>query len=260
MPLVFVHGIGNRRDDGYQDRSASRNRLFETFLLPVIGARPGVDKIWSPLWGDVGANLRWHGSSLPSAGLEALGGDDGDDLAAEVIATEVVGDPDRVLCGIARRDLADVVDLLFSLPPDDDRWDASVTDAAGRMVAYCRYRERLSPQPDQFARYPWLKAVRDDDELLDVLWNESRGWVLDDELRPARATTVSDGQTLGGFAATHDWLARGLRRLRRIGVGAPAAGAAVAMRAVTANKVTRLVGDVLTYLGQRGSVTRPDRS
>lgn len=102
-----------------------------------------------------------------------------------MLSTEETADPDRVLCVVARRDLTDAVDLLFSLPPPD-QWDQSAAELAARVVAYCRHRERLSPGREQLVRYPWLATVSDDDELVDELLRQAGDWDLGADLQPTR--------------------------------------------------------------------------
>lgn len=261
MPLVFVHGIGNRQVPSTQIKIRERDQLFRRFLFPVIGGRPQ-DRIENPMWGEEGAALRWGGASLPRGEREALLTDaETDDVCLEAVVTEVFDTEDRLLCSIAERDLADAVDLLFSAMRSEDEgdgWDVDVAVVAEQMAAYCRARERLCPEPEAELRYPWLASVRDDLELIDVLWRESRGWSLTPNGSPIRSPVPVGPPAMGGDPdRAPGRLTRGIRTLRRLLVGPPTVGLAAAARMTVAKRSTTLLGDIFVYLADRGDRDKP---
>ncbi|MEU6025170.1 hypothetical protein [Micromonospora sp. NPDC047134] len=251
MPLVYVHGIANRQEsNGYEAKSELRDSLFQQFILPVIGD-PRKAEIHSPYWGGQAGKLRWNGSSFSSAFGPAgrtLGAEDELGLALQAAATEDSTDPDRILLTIARRDLSDVVDVLSSVGPEPTEAQArDLAEAAGMLTAYVKRREAAVPDERDGDRYPWLDEVDDDVDMLDRLLTE--------------ATPPDQRQRfLGPGDAVRDWLSQARLRLRR-GVavvrGAPVTAMAGLLRLPIPGLMADMVGDIFTYLGQRGHVGAP---
>lgn len=249
MPVVYVHGIGNRWNDDFRGRARQRNALFREYLLPVLGcADPLLEPIPSPLWGDVaGADLAWEGASLTGKLAQALGPDPTGELLTELAAGESLNEPDRVLCKIARRSLPDAVDLLFSVNgAEDDAAAERAATAARHLVAHLAAVEAAMPGVDEVVRHPWLAGVHNDYAFVDLLWEKSTAGL-----------GVDGVQVLGPADAALDWLRRGARLLRTAVVGKPTTALAQGMRAVLARRGAMLLGDVLVYFGQRG---RGDRT
>src|SRR2546423_7836462 len=64
MPIVFVHGVNNRRGPGYESAVAGRNALVRNVFLPAAGlADTGVT---SPHWGDEGATFAFGLARVPT--------------------------------------------------------------------------------------------------------------------------------------------------------------------------------------------------
>jgi hypothetical protein len=249
VPLVYVHGIANRADrDGYEPCDTFRDQLFRRFLLPANGDAP-TDAIGNPYWGRFAGNLRWDGSSFPATrgstgeflGVEDLG------LAVEAVITEPASDPNRLLLGIAQRDLSDVVDLLYSVGPHAS-YDlaAQLAECAGDLVTYFDERERAVFDVSDGLRYPWLEAAKDDADLLDLLLSEV-------------ATKGAVG-SLGTGDAVLDWLTQARNRLRHgaaVVGGAPGAAAVGLLRAGMPSLTAKVIGDIFAYLGCRGEADAP---
>jgi hypothetical protein len=258
MPLVYVHGIGNRWDDrSFQLGSDRRNGLFRQFLLTALGAEdPRSTAIPTPLWGDDGGNLRWDGASMQGRIPEELGlGRDDTDLLAELALGAESLDPDRLLCALAKDSVADAVDLLYSVA--DDRGDTAFPETAASLVAYTSAAAARAPHGDESSRHPWLADVKDDYELVDALWEAAQAWSLDAAGAPVPAPRPGSGGTLGLGDSGRDLLRRGQRHLRRAVVGLPTSGLVALSRAVLGRRTAMLVGDVAKYLAQRdGSLHR----
>lgn len=255
MPLVYVHGIGNRwQDDGFQRHSDRRNAYFRQFLLPALGSKdPQHEPIPSPLWGDDAARLRWDGASLPGAVANELssGGHDAE-LLAEVATAEALSDPDRLLCTIARRSVADAVDLLYTVADD-----AAPAEAAA-LVAYTTAVAARMPRGTELERHPWLAEVRDDYQFVDALWEAAGSWQLDAAGQPVNAPAATRDGVLGVVGGAREFLRRSHRRLRRAFVGLPTTGLAAAARSTVGRRAALLLGDVAAYLARRdASLDRP---
>lgn len=260
MPLVFVHGIGNRPGIEFDAKSRERDEYFRRFLFPVIGGRPD-ENIASPVWGASGALLRWQGASLPRGRRHKLGVGESDDVCIEAAATESFETEDRLLLAIARRDLADAIDLLFSIEPpedDDNSQTEDIVGAAERMIAYCQAREQLRPEPDATLRYPWLESVQDDVGLINALWRESRGWSLTADGTPIYTDKPAALPTLGtGSDRPPGRLARAVGALRRACVRPPTVGLATTVRMTMAERSMTVIGDIFAYLADRGDQGHP---
>ncbi|GAA1615814.1 hypothetical protein [Actinoplanes couchii] len=250
MPLVYVHGIGNREERrAYDVANRTRDRFFRRFLpVPVVGHT----EIRSPYWGEHGGVLRWKHASLPAAGLESLGA--GGDFEAGIARLAAVpgAATGTLLTGTARNSMRDAVDLLFTVI-DADSLDDTAADAviaaAGALVEYCDQRERLAPAgPD---RYPWLAGIKDDADLIDQLLSLAAAGGDDPE---------PDRESLGGrhrrYGRLRLLLRGGADRLRRA-AGLPVETSIAAVRTLTGRPVSDLAGDVLTYLARRGTPDEP---
>src|SRR5262245_33367419 len=86
MPLVFVHGVANRRGEtiaeqaAFDQRVQARDSLFRSIAFADRVQAPVVLHIENPYWGDLGSHFAWNLASVPKGGDEALG--------AEVLGTE----------------------------------------------------------------------------------------------------------------------------------------------------------------------------
>ena len=68
MPIVFIHGVNNRREDADYDEGMKRTRGFlKDVLAPRIGLDPAKVSIFFPYWGGHGVKFRWKQASLPRA-------------------------------------------------------------------------------------------------------------------------------------------------------------------------------------------------
>lgn len=79
MPIVFVHGVDNRKAGADY---ASGIKVKEEYLKSILAPRLGLDarkvRVIFPYWGDSGVSFRWNQASLPSSAdaVVALGPSD----------------------------------------------------------------------------------------------------------------------------------------------------------------------------------------
>ncbi|MEV0902444.1 hypothetical protein [Actinoplanes sp. NPDC049802] len=241
MGLVFVHGIGNRTGKGaYTETVALRDALFERFLIArALPALAGTE-IRNPMWGDIGAHLRWKHASLPRGRREKLGADVGE-LAD--LYSAVGGVPGRSLAGLAP---ADAVDFLFTVADLRGRSAAEIEDLADYAVALADgCGDGTAPAAGDEA------AQRDDAQVLDDL----------DRLAGHADRGGGDRERLGRQGRFRGLgrrvLAAGLRRFRQQELGLPAKLAASALRRLGSENVSLLIGDVFEYLTTRGTREQP---
>ncbi|MET7400420.1 hypothetical protein ABZS66_43730 [Dactylosporangium sp. NPDC005572] len=243
MGLVFVHGIGNRSGPGYGKKVALRDALFRRYLL--ARALPELEglAIRNPMWGDLGASLAWnHASSITGPISERFGSEDSS--AADLLA---VTDPDGTgtpLVNVARRDLYDAIDLLYTLVDVRGRDNAEIEDLADMAVALTDWCDQRSGT-DALS----LDGVSDDLELVEILCGQTT---------PQRAASV---ESLGSRRRLHEAarvvLAAAIDRYRGHNIGGPARIAAAGARRLAGRPISLLIGDVLAYLGSRGEPAAP---
>ncbi|BAZ33630.1 hypothetical protein NIES4074_61440 (plasmid) [Cylindrospermum sp. NIES-4074] len=175
MPLVFVHGVNVRRDKNagrgvsYDDDVNNRNALFQKFLLKEIVPDPQKVTILNPYWGDYGVKFAWDKKSLPQSAIEELGSEDELPLILlNQIQLEQELNSDTVLLQVAKKSIADVIDLLWAVSAEDvDESQAEdLADLAVRAVDYAKH----NPHPH------WLNNIRNDDQLLRDLQEEIDNW------------------------------------------------------------------------------------
>lgn len=66
MPIVFVHGVNNRKEDaGFAEDVARKKEFLKTLLATPLGLDPARVKITFPYWGGDGVKFLWNQVSLP---------------------------------------------------------------------------------------------------------------------------------------------------------------------------------------------------
>jgi hypothetical protein len=67
MPIVFVHGVSNRRlNVDYAEREKRTGRFLVDAFDPKLGLTLAPESVFFPYWGDHGVKFRWNQASLPS--------------------------------------------------------------------------------------------------------------------------------------------------------------------------------------------------
>ena len=249
MPIVFVHGIGNHDWSRYQSAARLRDGYFKKFFKPAGGGEISVHNPW---WGGNGTSARWKNASFPARGMTKLAvGNAAPDWEfwdqVRAIRIPDSGDDDALLA-IARKNLPNAVDLLFSAvnPGELDEQEGDVellVDLAAQLAELCAKHKTLGSlgeDPDRHA------------DLLSVLAAAAQ------TPAPGADGTVSLGIKDRGAAlkkrAAHAvaLLAGGAERLRTELVHQPTAATAAAIRTSAGKRTAGFLGDVMTYTTQRG--------
>ncbi|MFB8124905.1 hypothetical protein ACFVG1_28775 [Streptomyces bacillaris] len=282
MPLVYVHGVGNREENRRGSAARLRDELFRAHLLTAIGHEPAgpdggdgpdggagpasltaPDALVSPFWGSLAGKLHWNGRSTPLPRMQRLAAEDSTDVLLDLLAEEADGplSADRLIADVARTSLPDAIDLLFTVTADAaDREAPELAALAGQLV---RYGEHVTGRPDgltsEDTTAPWWEEVRSDTEFLERLRKESAPFAA-----PGAPSTAwqsmggeGQGQAWAMFRRRADRLRHRADRLRRDAAGAVGGQAARGVRRLTRNAVPRFVGDVTSYLAQRGTPEQP---
>ena len=284
MPLVFVHGVNNRRGDTAAEREVFDNHM--AFLRDQFAAIPFADRVtasdglkaFTPYWGDAGVHFARNLACIPKDDIEALTVGQPEavpllEATAAYLDAETLRQPNVLeapLLTLARtRDLPAAVDLLFAgatyapVPEillsgqelaDAQKEAASLAGAAERYAA-------ANPKP------AWLAAINDDEAFVNRLVKEVRTPAAPPPGTPATAPTTV--QTLGWGDDAKRWLVNAVNGVRdsvnRVAnatsdavSGAATQGArkgfllfSRSIRPRASAFLGRFMGDVFTYLDNR---------
>jgi hypothetical protein len=247
MPLVFVHGVSNRWSGEYERGVATRDAFFRRFLLrehQPSGSEPV--SIRNPYWGGHGGRLRWGGASLPLEDFESLGSEDAAFVALQAAADPdgLVDSPSMALLTVARRSLAEAVDLA---------WSAAALAEAGEAEALAELGEHAVAYTQRHPRPAWIDEVRTDQELLTRLQQEL---VLTPGRRGEEPVEAAGYESLG-LADGWNAVRRGASRLRAAATGLVGRSAAERIRPAAVPPLVSFLGDVFVYLHEQAAVARP---
>ncbi|MGK3106134.1 hypothetical protein ACPCYV_19455 [Streptomyces mordarskii] len=252
MPLVHVHGIGNRAPQD-PEHVAVRDALYRQHVLAAAGCDQDKTRVWSPWWGGLVAEPAWDWASLDVAGTEQLGGVE-EASAAEAAVLDVAAqagaaEPDRVLIAAAATSLQWAIEIVCgSLVGTEDELREGAA-FCGRATAYWAECSDTGGRGDGSAVFPWLAEVGDDTELLKRLSTELDAW------RPAAVTNTRGGaagwETFGAAGGVPRAPRSVLRRLNSCAAMAVTRGGAALLRRQPTRRLALLLGDVMGYFAQR---------
>lgn len=204
MPLVFVHGVNNRKGRPYDVDVAVKRRFFEAaFGDLTIDGRPLkdvclVEEISFPYWGDLGATFAWNMESLPRFDGDTLGSADESPLQAVLATWEEIApltmDEPQPLLALARESFPAAVKLLAAALVQMG------SDAAGATAEFIFRAEvyaRENPRPE------WLGVPTKDAGLIQHL------------SEAITSETDNETPTLGGLSAATDAAQTAANALRK---------------------------------------------
>jgi len=281
MPLVFVHGVANRRGETAEEQQVFDNRMMligEQFRNAAFAERVSATdglRVFTPYWGDLGVKFARNLACLPQSDIQALSASQPQE-APLLEATAAILDADilqqagvetaPLLTLARRRSLGAAVDLLFAgaatAPLPGILFDeATIKETMPEVAQFAEVTERYAaanPQPE------WLKSVADDDAFLDRLIEEvttfkSAGAPATGHAPSAEIQVLGIGDELKSF------LGNAVGAVRKVvgavtGVvtdvatkGAREGFIAVSgqVRPAASAFVGRFVGDVFTYMEHR---------
>ena len=242
MPLIFVHGVATRKNPDYERGVASRNAMFRRYVYPALGWDNRLDP-FNAYWGDDAAEFRWHHASLPQGEVEAFGAAEPVD---DVLLVQVTGgedvDRDAPLSSLARRSVEDAVDLIWASAAQD-------VDEPEVAQALAALAHRASTRMTEFESDTKLTQATDDDVWLNALAARL------EEAGPDSAESI---ETFGGHKVW-DRLSEAVIRLRGAAGRRTGEAAAKLLRATLHRHIALFLGDIFTYLDQRGDRANPGR-
>jgi hypothetical protein len=248
VPIVFVHGVNNRKEDSdYASGVDTKRAYFQSLLASGIGLTAKLVAVEFPYWGGYGVTFRWNQASLPSESdaVVALGKNK---VAA---AEELWLGEARYQAGMSEVNFGEMSRNGRFLAAIDLIWDtASVVGSADTQSIIDHYEASLryaqaNPVPGWAMQAPPLTNAQFADRLL----QESKPYL------PHGA--VSNGVVALGIG---DWFRSLKESVSRL-ADAPADAASSVLtslgRKSMHDKASRFLGDIFVYLTKRDD-TRPD--
>jgi hypothetical protein len=249
MPVVFVHGVGNRWGADLDRGRKNIEVLFRTVSLPLVRSDPDAVAISQPYWGDLGGNPSAGATfaTLPTSGTyETFGGPP---IFPEMLTRDLVQviatQPDQPLLATARQvSLACAVDLLWSCAVESVQDEQILREMAKFIAPVLDYAER-NPSPR------WLAEVNNDLLLL---------------LRVKQEVELSgDGSETFGLGDWWGYLTSGASQVRDIAqrslIGLPRRLGSQAglyfLRPWMTSFAAQTIGDILVYTAHRGNSNTP---
>ncbi|MFF9428635.1 serine aminopeptidase domain-containing protein [Streptomyces sp. NPDC014746] len=264
MPLVYVHGIANRRERGAHREDALRDAMFREHLLARLTGG-AAHTVRTAHWGDLGGSLAWNGDSFPQGRVEMLGGDDPlAELSQEVIddiARTTEPEPHRLVLDVALRSLPDALDLLF-VAAGLSGTSQLPADGLARLSRILTDQYEDTDRPGRGGElHPWLTGLRSDADLIEALAAraDEKDGPAPGNKASARTPLPAQRETLGNRSLSGAWksLRSGAGRLGRTAASRLLARPVARLRTAGVEKVPLLIGDVTAYLARRGTREEP---
>lgn len=236
MPIVYVHGVSTRDERGWELLEA----LLRRYVAPKISDDPENVTVFFSYWGDFGAKFRWNGASAPTSPLRNFRAR----LQEAVQNPHAIGEEVHRLKSFTRDKLQDFAQELLAYNLGTEAASDSQANQAANEVA---------DSMDTRARLSQCSTVREEMRVLEELVVQKYA-----SLR-SRVTNVSNKVTLKLPEFKDRALHKVVESVRRgaDGAGHVVARAAVEIKSPMNRFVTMFIGDVLTYLSDRGNYKSP---
>lgn len=259
MPIVFVHGVANRRGKGYEAMFRSLERFLRNYVATSISDDPDGVAVIDAYWGDLGARFAWDRASRPRTPLLGMGPEDTpahiraatyaefyeqlspipvpeDDTTVETggLISAGAGDSPGRLSDLAPDQLSDLAAAILStLAGAGDDLDGALI-AADELARDDGFRGELArlDSAEQYDRFAQEVAHRL--EMESGLVGQGIGWLQG--VKERFGEVLDRGKKAPGWAAS-----RVLLEARR----------------PLHNSASVFLGDILEYLGRRGDVSQP---
>jgi hypothetical protein len=261
MPVIFVHGVNNRKEDaGYDAGVALTRKFLQRYLegAQINGKTLHAVDVAFPYWGGLATTFAWNMASLPPS-TDRLGASlpHSADFLIHEIAMALAADPlaDQPLLALARQDFRHAVlvlseVILLTAKPDNVEQAASL---AASIQLYADHHNAPA----------WLQDVGNDVQFFSRLATEVAG------PSPLEPAAIDHLGAIGGLAKdTRNLLVStgiGIKQaLSKVtGFAIDYAGDYASTRLLASSRralngvVGRFFGDVFVYLHERGDASEP---
>ncbi len=259
MPIVFVHGVANRRGSGYERAFSSIERFLKNYVASSISDDPDGVTVIDAYWGDLGAKFAWGRASRPRTPLLGMGPEDApdevrmqtyaqlyDQLAPIPVAEESsldtggliaagVGERQPPLSALPPDRLSDLAAAIISTLAEDTEADVDRALIAADELAHDeQFRNELAAleSPAQYERFASAVERSVEEEL--GLVGQGIGWL--GGLKDRIGEVLDRGRKAPGWAAS-----RVLLEARR----------------PLHDTASVFLGDIFEYLEERGYAGTP---
>lgn len=252
MPIVFVHGVNNRKSPSYDARTLATEAFLKKHLegASIDGkALASIPQVWFPYWGDLATSFAWEMDSLPRGEMQALGSAADPELGP-LVAHIREGLPGAMgpepLAQLAQRDFPSAVDIVVHLALDHAE-AGKAREAASFAVEASAYAD-ANPSPT------WLSSVTTDAQFLALL--------------NAELVAPTGTESLGGFGSIFSAITVAATKLKSAVLGLPGkvadkAGDFASTKLLAASRESlnatlgRFFGDIFVYFNGRGDAADP---
>jgi len=259
MTIIYIHGVKVRSPEhGLQLRKSFMRWLGPK--LSVNGAEPGYEPVY---WGDLATRFRWDLASRPKTALLGMGGEDdfaglgslreaGDHSPLDRPAVPTV--IDGPVLG------APVEPVHSSAPPLSSIPRERRADFLADLYLVCR---PTRSGEDPVAEDPFVAGLAEAAAQVADQWDAFVAQETNDPARAQKLVSAVDAALKGdktiAMGALADWMTSAGERLRRAAVWpGDAISTVFAQLRPTLNEfIAYFVGDVFTYLNERGDRASP---
>ncbi len=256
MPLVFVHGVNNRKEDpGYKAGVLVTTKFLDRHFKGAIVNGKTLSSVAPrfPYWGDLATRFAWNMASLPTDDINALGAGVPDDMRplVVVIGEEIGGQAQakqQPLLTLARKSLPKAVAALSEV------LIRAATDADAPRVATFVTTAQAYAEANQAP--PWLAGLSTDAQFVNELIKQATPkageavealGAFDFIVGPLNAAAAKIKSAISGAAGSV---------LDKAGDFASTKILAWTRRPLNA-VIGRFFGDVFVYLDARGNQAAP---
>lgn len=239
MPIVFVHGVNNRKtDSGYDLGVKEKEKFLRSVFAPRAGINSGSVSITFPYWGGHGVSFRWNHASVPSASDNEVAlaiGSDQTELDLWLGEIRFQAKMDEVIFGeIARLSgFSAAVELI---------WDTAAATNPDDIEKIITYDEASQKYIESKPSLTWAlsKPSLSNQEFINKLIQEIKLYL------PSENGEVTLG--LGGWIAN---LREAASRLANAPGDVVSSLITASAREATHKNVSRFLGDIFVYLSRR---------
>lgn len=254
MPLIFVHGVGNRNNQEDQNMIRDRNAFFrESVLEQVIGNRNA--RIFNPLWGVKIPDIPEYNPIIPPPtaypNVERFGSNF--DLGSDSIPAIYVGNKvnnNKQLINLAQQSFPNFVDHLLIEAvnrPQVQRDEEALLDVVKVGLSASEYSFN-NPSPD------WVNDAVNDADFIDKLIEAIENW---NQHSVSANFQETDKQKFGAGDKVFGYLIDSAQQIKQNFQDVPTNLLLRILRPSLTQRISRFVGDVFYYQTTRGNKDEP---
>lgn len=254
MPLVFVHGVGNRNNQEDQNKIRDRNAFFrETVLQQVLGNRNA--RVFNPLWGINVPDIPEYNPIIPSPNaypdIERFG--QNLDLSSDPIPAIYVGNQvnnNKQLINLAKQSFPNFIDHLLIETvnlPEIERDNDALSNIVKIGITASEYSFE-NPSPD------WINDAVNDADFIDKLIEAIQNW---SQYNNSMKLQETEKESFGVLDKGFNYLISSSQRIKQNFQDVPTNLLLRIFRPSLTQRITRFVGDVFYYQTTRGTEDEP---